>query len=377
MLNNSWKDIVKHGGVGEEFTSVSSMTQYKIQVTLELLEGCSYMCPGCFVKRRGNWNPKSIKMFHDLAYELHGRTDVVLDDIVIGPTDFYGAENLEEIIHNARLSDAISMIPEGNRNIQHNCSIMGSLSEDDILGKIKAIEKSPLGKVVESWDVQIALDLVRVLDDKRYRKALRNRVMNFKESSLDFEISMATNIVEGIEDRLYEAIDYIRETYDTVIEILPSVVRSFNHSTKHGDKLFSWNDMLTNLSSDVNRFKNKFHFLQGDLSHKAFHYAVVNIHNGKLCASPFIYENAQIYKDDFEITTHTVEGILNYKHQVVTDQIINSSNKECGTCKYLNVCSNRLIPKVMDTMFEGRFECILNKDVIALFDNEDYHGNSY
>ena len=62
MLNNSWKDIVKHGGVGEEFTSVSSMTQYKIQVTLELLEGCSYMCPGCFVKRRGNWNPKSIKM---------------------------------------------------------------------------------------------------------------------------------------------------------------------------------------------------------------------------------------------------------------------------------------------------------------------------
>jgi hypothetical protein len=316
-------------------------------------------------------------MFHDLAYELHGRTDVVLDDIVIGPTDFYGAENLEEIIHNARLSDAISMIPEGNRNIQHNCSIMGSLSEDDILGKIKAIEKSPLGKVVESWDVQIALDLVRVLDDKRYRKALRNRVMNFKESSLDFEISMATNIVEGIEDRLYEAIDYIRETYDTVIEILPSVVRSFNHSTKHGDKLFAWNDMLTNLSSDVNRFKNKFHFLQGDLSHKAFHYAVVNIHNGKLYASPFIYENAQIYKDDFEITTHTVEGILNYKHQVVTDQIINSSNKECGTCKYLNVCSNRLIPKVMDTMFEGRFECILNKDVIALFDNEDYHGNSY
>ena len=94
-------------------------------------------------------------------------------------------------------------------------------------------------------------------------------------------------------------------------------------------------------------------------------------------ASPFIYENAQIYKDDFEITTHTVEGILNYKHQVVTDQIINSSNKECGTCKYLNVCSNRLIPKVMDTMFEGRSECILNKDVIALFDNEDYHGNSY
>jgi hypothetical protein len=377
MLNNSWKDIVKHGGVGEEFTSVSSMTQYKIQVTLELLEGCSYMCPGCFVKRRGNWNPKSIKMFHNLAYELHGRTDVVLDDIVIGPTDFYGAENLEEIIHNTRLSDAISMIPEGNRNIQHNCSIMGSLSEDDILGKIKAIEKSPLGKVVESWDVQIALDLVRVLDDKRYRKALRNRVMNFKESSLDFEISMATNIVDGIEDRLYEAIDYIRETYDTVIEILPSVVRSFNHSTKHGDKLFAWNDMLTNLSSDVNRFKNKFHFLQGDLSHKAFHYAVVNIHNGKLYASPFIYENAQIYKDDFEITTHTVEGILNYKHQVVTDQILNSSNKECGTCKYLNVCSNRLIPKVMDTMFKGRSECILNKDVIALFDNEDYHGNSY
>ena len=59
-----------------------------------------------------------------------------------------------------------------------------------------------------------------------------------REFAWTFEISMATNIVEGIEDRLYEAIDYIRETYDTVIEILPSVVRSFNHTTKHGDKLF-------------------------------------------------------------------------------------------------------------------------------------------
>ncbi len=379
MLNSSWEDIVKHGGVGEEFTSVSSMGQYKIQVTLELLEGCSYMCPGCFVKRRGNWHPKSIQLFYDLAYALKDNSDIVLDDIVIGPTDFYGAENLDEIIKNHRLASAILMMPEDSRNIQHNCSIMGSLSEDDILGNIKSIEKSPLGQVVKSWDVQIALDLNRVLDDPVYRNALDTRVNHFKDSTLDFEISMATNIVDGIEDRLYEAIDYIRETYNTVIEILPSVVRSFNNTTKHGDKLFAWNDMLTNLSTDVNRFKNKFHFLQGDLSHKAFHYAVVNIHHGKLYASPFIYENAQIYKPDFEIVQDRpiLDAILDYKHKVVSEQLKNSFDKECGTCKYLNVCSNRLIPKVMDTMFKGRSECILNKEVIALFDNEEYHGNSY
>ncbi len=379
MLNNDWKDIVSGGGIGEEFTSIDSMKQYKIQVNLEILEGCSYMCPGCFVKRRGNWNPKSIALFHELAYELKDRNDIVLDDIVIGPTDFYGAENLIDIINNPRLADAILMMPEDNRNIQHNCSILGSLSEEDIQGKIKAIEESPLGKVVEAWDVQIALDLNRLMNDPEYLIALDERVETFKNSSLNFEISMATNIVQGVEDILYPAIDFVRSKYETVIEVLPSVVRSFNHSAKHGDKLFEWNDMLTRLAVDPYRFKNKFHFLQGDVSHKAFHYSVVSLHQGNMYMSPFIYENAQIHTDAFKVNIDgtIVDSILNKKDTIVNDQIEQSSDKECGSCKYLNICANRMVPVIMDTVFDGRKECILNKDVIGLYDDEVYHGNSY
>lgn len=379
MLNNDWKDIVSGGGIGEEFTSIDSMKQYKIQVNLEILEGCSYMCPGCFVKRRGNWNPKSINLFHTLAYELKDRTDIVLDDIVIGPTDFYGAENLMEIINNVRLADAIKMMPEDNRNIQHNCSILGSLSEKDIQGKIKAIEESPLGEVVESWDVQIALDLNRLMTDQEYVEALDERVETFKNSSLNFEISMATNIVSGVEEILYPAIDYIRSKYETVIEVLPSVVRSFNHSAKHGDKLFEWNDMLTRLAVDPHRFKNKFHFLQGDVSHKAFHYSVVSLYQGNIYMSPFVYENAQLHTEDFKVHVDgdVYASILHKKNSIVNSQIEESVDKECGSCKYLNICANRMVPMMMDNVFNGRKECILNKDVIALFDDEVYHGNSY
>lgn len=373
MLNDSWKNIVKDGGVGEEFTPISAMKQYKIQVALELLEGCSYMCPGCFVKRKGNWNPASIDLFHQLSKELKDRDDIVLDDIVIGPTDFFGAENLIEIIHNEKLAEAISWMPKDNRNIQHNCSILGSLSEKDIQSKIADIENSPLGKVVEAWDVQVALDLNRLLDDEVYRKALDDRIQTFKNSKLNYEISMATNIVDGIEDRIFEAIEYIRQTYSTVIEILPSVVRSFNYGAKHGSKLFEWNDMLNKLSSDVDRFKQRFHFLQGDVSHKAFHYSVVNIHNGEIYMSPFIYENAQIYTEEFRIpiTGAIYDSILTYKDFIVNQQIKDSETKECGGCKYLNICSHRLVPKIMDAVFKERKECILNKQVIALFDDEE------
>ncbi len=385
MLNNDWKDIVSGGGMGEEFASIDSMKQYKIQVNLEILEGCSYMCPGCFVKRRGNWHPKSITMFHSLAYELKDRTDIVLDDIVIGPTDFYGAENLDEIINNLKLSDAIKMMPKDNRNIQHNCSILGSLSEKDIEGKIRDIEKSPLGEAVEAWDVQIALDLKRLMNDQEYIDALDERIETFKSSSLNFEISMATNIVQGVEEILYPAIDFVRSKYETVIEVLPSVVRSFNHSAKHGDKLFEWNDMLTRLALDTHRFKNKFHFLQGDVSHKAFNYSVISIHKGNMYLSPFIYENAQIHTEDFLVSDGWMwlpdadisDFILDRKNEIVNSQIKNSGDKECGSCKYLNICANRMVPLIMDTVFNGRKECILNKDVIALFDDEVYHGNSY
>lgn len=379
MLNNEWQDIVVSGKKLEEFSAISNMGTYKIQVNLEILEGCSYNCPGCFVKRRGNWNPKSIDLFHKLASELKDRTDIVLDDIVIGPTDFYGAENLEEIINNPKLSEAILMMPEDNRNIQHNCSILGSLSEEDIDSKIKDIENSPLGKAVEAWDVQIALDLNRLMTDIIYMEALDRRIETFKNSSLNFEISMATNIVQGVEEIIFEAIEFVRTKYQTVIEVLPSVVRSFNHSAKHGDKLFEWNDMLTRLASDTHRFKNKFHFLQGDVSHKAFHYSVVSLYQGDMYMSPFIYENAQIHTDDFKVIVEDdiVNSILNKKNEVVNSQIEKSSNKECGSCKYLNICSNRMVPLIMDTVFKERKECILNKDVIALFDDEEYNGNSY
>jgi hypothetical protein len=381
MLNDEWKKIVVDGNRLEEFTAISAMSQYKIQPQLEILEGCSYMCPGCFVKRKGNWSPYSIHLFWELAKELMGREDIVLDDLVIGPTDFYGAENLETVIEEVKLAEGIMMMPEDNRNVQHNCSILGSLSEKDIEGKIRKIEKSLVGSVVKSWDVQVALDVKRLLYDKEYRGALDNRIETFKESSLNYEISMATNIVDGIEDMIYDAIDLVREEYQTVIEILPSVVRSFDHSPKHGEKLFEWNDMLTKLSTDEKRFKTKFHFLQGDVSHKAFHYSVINIHNGRMFMAPFIYENAQIYNDAFliDITQggDIVDRILEHKHWIVNHQIQNSQLTECHTCKYLNICSHRLVPRVMETVFENRKECILNKDVIQLFDDEVYYGNSY
>ena len=314
-----------------------------------------------------------------MATELEGREDVVLDDLVIGPTDFYGAENLLYVINDVRLAEAILMMPKDNRNVQHNCSILGSLSEKDIETKIKQIEASLLGKVVEAWDVQIAIDINRLLDDVDYRIALEDRLRTFDESSLNFEISMATNIVQGIEDRIYEAIDLVRNEYNTVIEILPSVVRSFDHGPKHGEKLFEWNEMLSRLASDPKRFKERFHFLQGDLSHKAINYTVVNIHQGKFFMSPFIYENAQIYSEAFLISTYQqqlslVDSILYHKEMFVKWQIEKSSAKECGTCKYLNICAHRLVPRVMDTAFANRSECILNKDVIALFDYEVYDG---
>jgi hypothetical protein len=131
--------------------------------------------------------------------------------------------------------------------------------------------------------------------------------------------------------------------------------------------------MLNKLSSDVDRFKQRFHFLQGDVSHKAFNYSVVNIYNGKIYMSPFIYENAQIYSEEFKIPVNgeIYSSILAYKDFIVNEQIKNSATKDCGGCKYLNICSQRLVPKIMDTVFKERKECILNKRVIELFDNEE------
>ena len=97
--------------------------------------------------------------------------------------------------------------------------------------------------------------------------------------------------------------------------------------------------------------------------------------------APFIYENAQIYNDafliDIEKGGNIVDHILAYKDWIVNHQIQNSQLSDCYKCKYLNICSHRLVPRVMETVFQNRKECILNKGAIELFDDEVYHGNSY
>ena len=100
--------------------------------------------------------------------------------------------------------------------------------------------------------------------------------------------------------------------------------------------------------------------------------------------SPFVYENAQIHTDDFKVDNGWLwlpdadisDYILNKKNEIVQRQIKESSDKECGSCKYLNICANRMVPMIMDTVFKGRKECILNKEVIELFDDEIYRGCS-
>ena len=69
-----------------------------VKLQLDVLDGCRHKCPGCFVHRRNNASDENqfkdaIKFVDDIASR-----GILIDEIIIGPTDFLSSENFYEVM---------------------------------------------------------------------------------------------------------------------------------------------------------------------------------------------------------------------------------------------------------------------------------------
>ena len=375
MLRNDWQDYLKNNTAGfssnESFLNPADHSKIKIQLMLEILEGCAYNCSGCFVKRRKNYGTGvGLDLAAQLVDEL--TEQYVLDDIIVGPTDFFSSGNIIQVLEDPRFRKIVDALPDDG-GLQHNCSIDFFIGDERVEEVIKHIENSYLKE--RPFDVQIAVDL-HMLDNSNVHSLIEKRLAMMEQSSIEYEVSLLCNITQTVDDDVLDKIANVKERWGTVVEWGPSLVRAMaNKPDKMLGMIQGWNDSIQSVvDKDEQRFKNEFLWLQSDTGHKNFNEVVVTVNNDSMYMVPFLYENSPIYHPSLEIPIgdNVLSSIMNKKHNLQLQQYQNIPNLVCNNCEYVENCNSRLIQTIMSDVI-GKNECLINKNIMELYKNIGYN----
>lgn len=335
MITADWKDYLRSS---KELKPLSS--SYKVQFILDILEGCKYRCPGCFVKKRGNFSQHSLtKAIQSMIYCKED--SIEMDDIVLGPTDFFGADNIMDILNDERMKYLCSNV----KGIQHNTSIDDNIDDKFVDEVINFLETSPEYSAL-NYDVQIAVDLESLLHNKKYQALVDDRWRTFDESSLKYEVSFLANIdnqsISGEDVQ-----DFVGKRWGTVVEYAPSIMRSHNYD-KVKEALENW------------KTYNPRYNLHSDPTHKTYNHITLNFNKDKIYLAPFIYEVAAVYSKECEVSP---DNIVETYNAIIREQYITAGDT-CQNCDHFNECVHRLIPHYTINSLGEKDYCPLNLEFL-------------
>ena len=85
--------LIKNNLYYEMTTETQTKPVSAVKIQMDILDGCHHKCPGCFVHRRGNASDKSqVYMAKEFIRDITDQ-GILVDEILIGPTDFLASEN--------------------------------------------------------------------------------------------------------------------------------------------------------------------------------------------------------------------------------------------------------------------------------------------
>ncbi len=335
MITTDWDDYLSKG-ISSANIPIYKHNEFKVQCILDILEGCKYQCAGCYVNKRHNYHASALS--NVLALNIGG-----MDDIVLGPTDFFGADNILDILKDERMLEICSRV----KGIQHNTSIDSRIGDDFVLKVIKVLEGNEVYSKL-NYDVQIAIDADKVLFDKEYQQLIDERWKIFEGSSLKYEVSLLANIDPSVIG--YENLQaFVADRWNTVVEYVPSIMRSPN---------------IVNVKTALDQWKayNSNYNLHADASHKSFNHIILNFNKDKIYLAPFVYENAAVYSKDY-LVEGDLDKIYDRYHEIINWQYENAG-PTCQKCDYLNQCVTHLIPYFTINTLEEEDYCPLNVNLL-------------
>lgn len=366
---------------GPESLAPSNAYKFDVLIQMEVLAGCDHGCLGCFVDK--NIDPDMNQAIINRAKELADgvkRTGLNLREFVIGPTDFFTAENTKSVLNNSVVQD-IMREHTGARiaapakfdkvTMDKLQQIFDILDDEDKYRREMIIEFiMPIGRVNE------------MLDDDDYFDEVMKKVEFFKHGTpkqMDWSWTLqASNVVgKKIDKQTYNRIiEKSVNEYETIVEMNPAFSRARNQLVKRNN-LFAWNNFLGKVIDEDNASETV--MSMANLYCNSINFVGLSIVPGE--NGPTTHLNVMLHEQAFflenknlDVTGLSFEEILQRKNELIAKGINKSTKvKDCSDCQFAIACANRLVFEAQESLNVNG--CVMNKEVLDLYNPYDFTWN--
>lgn len=307
----------------------------RTEINLDILHGCAQQCPGCFIPRKNLTKADNLETLYNLLIEGAYHPD----EITIGPTDIFDAENFSEIMNHPYMEKlyGISGIGFSSTLTQSRFMIR------DKLDKIWSI----YGNVarIPDIDFKIVLDIDKYLDNELddWYKTLEM----FKLGSVQFRVNYHKDVFKRI--GYNELSQKVYDDFNAPIIITPSFLTDRNVRGKVSQHLENFRrDMLEQKIDE--KWLNLYTFF--DAKFNGYGCQNYSFYNNKLYLNPFLYDVIIQRTPKFETTMdyNTLYDNIEYAQQV----------DDCNGCEYMMSCAERNIHLYMES--RGLDSCVALKE---------------
>ena len=366
---------------GPESLPPSNAQKFDVLIQTEVLSGCDHGCLGCFVNK--NIDKSMNQQILDRAKELADgvkRTGLNLREFVIGPTDFFTANNTKEILNNQTIQEIMR---------EHVGARIAAPAKFDLatMEKVKEIFSilDDENKFRRDMIIEFIMPISKIdqmLDDDQYFNDVMEKIEFFKNETpkkMDWSWTLqASNVVgKKIDKETYNRIiQKSLNEYETIVEMNPAFSRAPSTFIQKRN-LDSWNEFLGKVIDEDNAYNAT--MSMANLYCNSINFIGLTVIPGK--DGPTTHLNVMLHEQAFflqnknlDVTGLSFEEILERKNQLVTKGINKSSKvKDCSNCKYSVVCASRLIFEAQETL--GIDGCVLNKDILDYYNPFDFTWN--
>ncbi len=343
---------------------------FVLNINFELLKGCPYQCEGCFVNKEQDkliTEENTDKLFNliDSSSQNGYRTFIAF----IGPTDFLVSSNTVDVLSDPSIVEVLNEFKRLSFQTTYlNISNMAPIIET-------------LNKYYNECEIEVNLviDPAKITDtgylktleknkDKFLNALNRENVRSFGIMNVyDYDKTKIGNLLKDYEF-MHKRVEHLFETtidYNFSIGRKPDLTSAeFQKATNRIKELF--NDSVVS-SEKAQYLRFSFGKLTDSLIEKQYNYL-----NGKLYASPLLYERFASFNDTFLVPTDSfqIEEVEQYENTLISKQFVYANKTtECETCSFLGSCVDRGILFLMETY--NVKDCLVAKDALETI---NYHG---
>lgn len=329
----------------------SKRISQSFNLSLEILKGCGYSCPGCTVEK--NFAPVEIpdvdtQEILTLVEQLQAN-DFRLLEFQVGPTDIISSDNG----HAALCHPLVVGLSKYYKALNINLAMLHTTG---LVELAKLLDDLMPGKKLS---VTIPMTLGNLTNPK-YMAVLKNNIAYFRDllKKVDFNRVYANfNVVtENLKDLTVENYE-LAHTMDLGVYVV--VEFPFAHSRQGLDNLL----ILDRFRRDLFQFTEFAKTRVNTQTFRSLQPAVLEgfgftYRAGGLYSTPVLVENLPIFHPDFELTKPwTADSVLSYKEHRYYDNLVEfSEHPECGDCCFLDHCARGDVHRIMK--LAGRDDCL-------------------